>query len=193
MDDFFGWDFTNNLSLFHGQLCPNRQVQLLRLWNLIACPFSDKKQEQGSILKIIGFYVDINQGSISLTLNSIHNIIEKISTFLDSPQRKAHLQEWQQLGGHLNWVLNILPWGQPALSKLYRKTSGKIGNPFIFINTTVRSDLSWLASTIPQSIGIRFVDSGLWGDQEAKMRIYTDASLNQGLAFTFGNEGYTYQ
>ena len=25
------------------------------------------------------------------------------------------------------------------------------------------------------------------------MRIYTDASLNQGLAFTFGNKGYVYQ
>ena len=64
MDDFFGWDFANNLSLFHGQLCPNQQVQLLRLWKLIACPFNDKKQEHGSILKIIGFYVDINQAAL---------------------------------------------------------------------------------------------------------------------------------
>ena len=98
MDDFFGWDFTDNLSLFHEQLCSNWLVQLLRLWKLIACPFNDKKQEHGSILKIIGFYVDINQGSIILTPNLIHDIIEKISTFLDSPQQKAHLWEWQQLG-----------------------------------------------------------------------------------------------
>ena len=97
------------------------------------------------------------------------------------------------MGGHLNWVLNILPWGRPALSELYRKTSGKIGNPFIFINATVHSDLSWLASTIPQSIGIRFINSGLWGDQDVEMRIYTDASLSQCLAFTFGNKGYVYQ
>ena len=120
-----------------------------------------------------------------MTPNSIHDIIKKISTFLDSPQQKAHLWEWQQLGGHLNWVLNVLPWGWPALSELYRKTSGKIGNPFIFINATICSNLSWLASTIPQSIGIQFIDLGLWGDQDAEMRIYTDASHNQGLAVTF--------
>ena len=31
IDNSFGWDFADNLSLFHGQLRPNQQVQLLRL------------------------------------------------------------------------------------------------------------------------------------------------------------------
>lgn len=189
MDDFFGWDFADNLIWYHGQLRPQRQVILLRFWESISCPFEDKKQEHGSILKIIGFYVDINRGSISLSPDSIEGIINKLQSFLDSPDRKARLQEWQRLGGHLNWLLNVLPWGRPALSELYRKMSGKMGNPWIFLNATVRSDLTWLQSTIPKSIGIRFVDSGCWGDHDADIRIYTDAALSGGISFTFNNEG----
>lgn len=193
MDDFFGWDFADNLVMFHDRLRPKRQVQLLRLWDSIACPFDDKKQEHGSILKIIGFYIDIERGSISLCPESITDIISKLDNFLNSPDRKARLLDWQRLGGHLNWLLNVLPWGRPALSELYKKTSGKIGNPFIFINATVRSDLTWLTTTIPQAIGIRFIGEGCWSDVDADLQIYTDASLNNGLGFTFLNEGFVYQ
>ena len=43
MDDFFGWDFADNLLSFHGQLCPHHQIQLLLLWDGIICPYNDKK------------------------------------------------------------------------------------------------------------------------------------------------------
>ncbi|KAG7453243.1 uncharacterized protein BT62DRAFT_880346, partial [Guyanagaster necrorhizus] len=49
----------------------------------------------------------------------------------------------QYLGRYLNWVLNILPWGHPALSSLYRKMAGKTHSfTKIFINAAVREDLS---------------------------------------------------
>ncbi|KAF8868112.1 hypothetical protein CPB84DRAFT_1858486 [Gymnopilus junonius] len=83
--------------------------------------------------------------------------------------------------------------GQPALSELYHKTSDKTGNPYIFINATVHSDLSWLATIIPQSISIHFVDQGLWSDADADVTIYTDAALNDRIAYTFENKGYAYQ
>ncbi|KIK01278.1 hypothetical protein K443DRAFT_49196, partial [Laccaria amethystina LaAM-08-1] len=162
MDDFFGWDYDNNLVFYHGRLRPYRQVQLLLLWEHISCPFEDKKQDHGEVLKIIGFFVHINHGSITLTQESIDNVISKIQVFLATPDQQPHLRDWQRLGGHLNWVLNVLPWGRPALSELYRKTTGKTRNPPIFINSTIRSDLSWLADTIPKAIGVRFVDSGVW-------------------------------
>ena len=41
----------------------------------------------------------------------------------------------------------------------------------------MRESLLWLSSTIPESIGIRFVDSGIWNDDEADMCISTDAAL----------------
>ncbi|KAJ7150094.1 hypothetical protein C8R43DRAFT_838613, partial [Mycena crocata] len=89
---------------------------LLILWEAIGCPFEDEKQMHGTILKIIGFEVDINLGSISLTPSSITDIVEKIRIFLSHPGRNPILRDWQRLGGHLNWLLNVLPWGRPALS-----------------------------------------------------------------------------
>jgi hypothetical protein len=67
MDDFFGWDFADQLVFYRGRHRPRRQVQLLILWEAISCPFEDKKQDHGEQLKIIGFWVDINLGTISLT------------------------------------------------------------------------------------------------------------------------------
>ncbi|KAJ4490947.1 hypothetical protein J3R30DRAFT_3679165 [Lentinula aciculospora] len=60
MDDFFGWDFLNNLVFFRGCLHPKQQVQLLLFWDYIGCPYKDAKQDDGICLKIIGFFIDIN-------------------------------------------------------------------------------------------------------------------------------------
>ncbi|KIK66984.1 hypothetical protein GYMLUDRAFT_145806, partial [Collybiopsis luxurians FD-317 M1] len=115
MDNFFGWDLKQNLALFHGVHCPKRQIQLLVLWDYISCPYDDAKQDSGVQLKIIGFWVDIAVGSISLTPDSIQVLVTEIKKFLDSPQRQAALRTWQQLAGSLNWSLNVLPWARPAL------------------------------------------------------------------------------
>lgn len=87
MDDFFGWDFADNLILFRGQRRPRRQVQLLILWEAIGCPFDDNKQVHGPLLKIIGFYVDMNNVSISLTPSAITDVIASIDKFLSSTLR----------------------------------------------------------------------------------------------------------
>jgi hypothetical protein len=129
IDDFFGWSLANDLVYFHSHLRPCRQVELLSLWDDISCPFEDKKQDYGEVLKIIGFFVDINCGTITLSPDTITDIIIKIHSFLDTADRQPQLCDWQRLGGHLNWLLNVLPWGRPALSELYRKTSGKVRNP----------------------------------------------------------------
>jgi len=85
MDDFFGWDFTDNLLFFHGQWQPQRQVQLLILWDSILCPYEDKKQVHGETLKIIRFWVDSVYGSISLTPDTVSDILSKIKAFLEYP------------------------------------------------------------------------------------------------------------
>jgi hypothetical protein len=82
MDDFFGWDYADNLVWYRGKLRPCRQVQFLLLWESISCPFKDRKQEHGEALKIIGFWVDINAGSISLPPSTVSDIITKIDLFL---------------------------------------------------------------------------------------------------------------
>ena len=119
-----------------------------------------------------------------------------IDAFLSISSHRHPLREWQRLGGHLNWLLNVLPipWGRPALSELYQKTQGK-NKPSakFFLNATVQSDLRWLADTIPKAIGVRFLDEGLWPDLEADVTLWTDANLRDGLAFSYSNNGFVYQ
>ncbi|KAF8809907.1 hypothetical protein BYT27DRAFT_7222240 [Phlegmacium glaucopus] len=131
-------------------------VQLLLLWERILCPFEDKKQEHSNPLKIIGLWVDVNLGTISLSPDSVNKIITKINNFLSVPSRQQPLREWQRLSGHLNWLLNVLPWGRPALSELY-------------------------PDTIPKAI--RFLDKGHWPDYDADVTVWTDANLKDGLGF----------
>jgi len=75
-------------------------------------------------------------------------------------------------------MLNMLPWGWPALTELYQKISGKDqpqqGVP---INAEVIEDLGWLKMVIPQVVGIRFDKVGLWVNHEVDMVLWTDASL----------------
>ncbi|KAF5369108.1 hypothetical protein D9615_010430 [Tricholomella constricta] len=193
MDDFFCWDYAGNLVWFHGKLRPKKQVQLLLLWDAIGCPWEDKKQEHGEVLKVIGFWVDPNQGSFSLAPDTVIDIIEKIDNFLLAQWRHPPLRDWQRLGGHLNWLLNVLPWGRPALTELYRKTAGKsLPSRGIPLNAAVCADLSWLKSIIPSAIGVCFIDDGCWRVSDADMVVWTDTSTSRGLGFVFSNQGFCY-
>ena len=90
-------------------------------WDEIRCPWKFSKQEFGESLKIIGFHVNINHGSLTLTDESISNVISTTKTFLTTPGRCPSLRDWLQVGGHLNWVFNVLPLGHPALGEFYHK------------------------------------------------------------------------
>ncbi|KAF8797905.1 hypothetical protein BYT27DRAFT_7042177, partial [Phlegmacium glaucopus] len=57
------------------------QARLLMLWDEIGCPWREKKQEFGAELKIIGFYVDINHGTLTLTDDAIADIITAVRAF----------------------------------------------------------------------------------------------------------------
>ncbi|KAF5388279.1 hypothetical protein D9615_000283 [Tricholomella constricta] len=100
---------------------------------------------------------------------------------------------WQNLAGHLNWLLNVLPWGWPALTELYRKMSGKsLSSRGIPLNAAIVADLSWLKGVIPAAIGVHFIDEGLWWVDEADMVVWTDASTSKGLGFVYSNRGFCY-
>jgi hypothetical protein len=193
MDDFFSWHLASDLVMYKGIPRPRSQTRLLIFWDEIGCPWKDKKQEHGMELKIIGFYVDINRGTLTLTDESISNILSTVRTFLATPGRRPSLREWLRVGGHLNWVFNVLPLGRPALSEFYRKVAGKnLMNAGISLNADVVRNLEWLVEVIPKAIGVHFVDATHWKDHEADFVLWTDASLRLGLAFVYAGRGFTY-
>jgi hypothetical protein len=194
MDDFFSWDFPDNCIQFHNQLHPQQQIQLLLLWDFISCPYEDKKQEHGTNIKIIGFWVNSLVGSISLPPDSIQDIILKILQFINTSDCQPPLCDWWKLVGHLNWMLNILPWGRLALTELYCKTARKAHScAKIYLNATIINNLFWLATTISNSIGVRFVNAQQWDDNAADFVLWTDASGKHGLAFVFAGNDFAYQ
>ena len=193
MDDFFSWALASDLVFYKGVFRPRPQTRLLIFWDEIGCPWKDKKQEFGSELKIIGFYVDINRGSLTLTDESISEVLSVVHSFLATPGRRPSLRDWLRVGGHLNWLFNVLPLGRPALTEFYRKTAGKtIMGAGIAINADVQRNLEWLLDVIPRAIGVRFVDATYWDDSEADIVLWTDASLRLGLAFAYAGRGFTY-
>ena len=193
MDDFFSWAFASDLVLYKGVSRPRPQARLLMFWDEIGCPWKDKKQEFGTELKIIGFYVDINRGTLTLTDDSISEVLGVVRAFLATPGRRPSLREWLRVGGHLNWVFNVLPLGRPALGELYRKVAGKtFMNAGISLNADVVRNLEWLIDVIPKAIGVHFVNATHWDDSEADLVLWTDASLRLGLGFVYANRGFVY-
>lgn len=117
---------------------------------------------------------------------SVTDLVGKIDSFLATSNQTPTLHDWQHLAGHLNWLLNVLPWGCPGLTELYQKMSGKTRSfAGILINATITADLSWLKSIIPHSIGIWFVDSGLWYSPDADLVMWTDTTLKTALPYSW--------
>ena len=193
MDDFFSWAIASDLVIYKGVSRPRPQARLLMFWDEIRCPWKDKKQEFGTELKIIGFYVDINRGSLTLSDDSVSDILNVIHAFLATPGRRPSLREWLRIGSHLNWVFNVLPLGRPALGEFYRKVAGKtLMSAGIALNAEVVRNLEWLIDVIPKAIGVHFVAATHWDDDEADLILWTDASLRLGLGFVYGTQGYLY-
>ena len=193
MDDFFSWALASDLILYKGISRPRSQTRLLMFWDEIGCPWKEKKQEFGKELKIIGFYVDINRGTLTLTDETISIVLDAVRTFLATPGRRPSLREWLRIGGHLNWVFNVLPLGRPALGEFYRKIAGKNHmNAGVALNADVVRNLEWLVEVIPKAIGVHFVNATHWDDHEADFVLWSDASLRLGLAFVYAGHGFTY-
>ncbi|KAF6750012.1 hypothetical protein DFP72DRAFT_1140002, partial [Ephemerocybe angulata] len=193
MDNFFGIDFDGNVVFYQGKYRPANQVRLLEFWDAIKCPWEEKKQEHGQCLQIIGLYVEINRGAVSLSPDAVAALVAAIDTFLASPDRKAPLRVWQRLAGHINWALNVLPWGRPDLCEVYRKMAGK-SQPMasLFLNREVVEELSWFKEVLGSSLGVSFVTEGCWDDSEADTVFWTDASLRLGMVFVCNGHGYFY-
>ena len=102
MDDFFSWGSKLDFTFHKGISRPRPQAQLLMLWDKIGCPWKETKQESGIELKIIGFFVDINCGTLTLTDEAILNILAIIQHFLETLGCQPSLCKWLSVGGHLN-------------------------------------------------------------------------------------------
>lgn len=113
----------------------------------ISCPYEDKKQLQGSELKIIRFWIDVNRETITVPSSSVQDAIDTINNFIS--HQFASLHDWSHLAGYLNWILNVFPLTRPALTEMYWKMSDKKwAKGLIPLNCKVITDLSWFRDVL---------------------------------------------
>jgi hypothetical protein len=112
VDDNFSWELAHHTMLYepYQRWFPTKQARLLKLWDLLRIPHEDRKQEFGTQLKIIGYYVNAQSLEISMEQKSRDDLLEAIRSFCyNAHPRRRTLREFQRLAGWINWGLNIQP------------------------------------------------------------------------------------
>ena len=124
-------------------------------------------------MEIIGFIVDANELSISMSPESKQKLIDSLRDFvLNTPdnKRQQSLRSWLRMLGYANWALNVFPLLKPALNSSYDKTAGKsIMNQSIYINKQVRNDLLWFADSVEHLDGVQVLEAEHWSVEEADL------------------------
>ncbi|KIY52562.1 hypothetical protein FISHEDRAFT_69757 [Fistulina hepatica ATCC 64428] len=184
VDDAFSWDFTGNLVWYepYHAWYPRKQVLFLQLLDDLGIPHEKRKQEWGTSLVVIGLLVDTVTMTISMPDQSRLDLITVLRSFA-VPRQRRHLCEFQQLGGWINWALNVYPLLRPGLSTLYSKIKGK-EEPYLSIWVSVRlcHELLWIAEHLETSPGIYIMTSRVWSADDADLVVFTDASKD-GIAY----------
>lgn len=95
MDDHFSFDPLPVLSFYpsYAAFFPSLQVKLFLLWDELGIQHEMSKQLFGSSLTIIGFLVNPILMTISLPMDSIHELMAHIYSFCDNKDRQHSLWE----------------------------------------------------------------------------------------------------
>ena len=176
---------------------PLDQVELLLLWDELNIPHVKKKQIHASVIPYVGFNIDPNMMTISLTNDQWADLITKVNGFRKIGKHHS-LLDFQWLTGHINWSIPVWPLLQPCVSAMYSKIAGKIKLfTGICINKAIETELTWFISHASSSSGIFLLKSVDWGPSEISddlMVCYTDVCLT-GMAYYYPELrlGYQYQ
>jgi hypothetical protein len=195
IDDTFSVDIDDVIDFYepYGQLYPTAQVKTLRLWDEIGLPHEEEKQIWGRRLTVIGFEVDPNVMTFTMSEDKRVELLAGVREFCRIRGRRHLLHTFQQLAGWVNWSLNVYPLLKPALSHVYEKMEGK-DNPHagISVNQGIIDDLDWFSHHVNNSSGVHLLEALDWDPADADVVAFCDASL-KGLGCYFPEIGLGYQ
>jgi len=191
IDDSSGFDRSDDLLLYspYSSPFPHHQTLLLQLWDDLRIPHKRSKQIFGPVIPIIGIDVDPNAMTLSLSPARRSDLCDALQSWAFKPtnRTKPHyqLKHWQQIGGWINWALNVYPLLCPCLNNFYAKLSGSHDpSRKIWVNNAVRDDLAWAACHIEASDGVHLLRSANWDLSSADVIVYCDACLD-GMGFWY--------
>jgi hypothetical protein len=139
VDDHFSFELVDHLSFYapYNKRMPTKQANLLMLWDELGIPHEERKQVSGLVLPCIGFDVDPNRMTATLSDERKEKLMAECERFT-KPGKRRTLREFWQLQGYVNWALNVFPKLRPALCATYAKTAGKTkGHAPIRVNTDI--------------------------------------------------------
>ena len=179
----------------YGAYYPTDQTKLLQLWDELNIPHAKKKQIYGPVIPYVGFDVDPNAMTISLSDDRRAELIARVLDFSKAGKRHS-LLEFQRLAGHINWSLPVWPLLRPSLSAMYAKIAGKT-KPLadVRVNKAIETELTWFVSHASQSSGVLLLRSVAWDPNIAANDLtlcYTDACLT-GMAYYYPELALGYQ
>jgi hypothetical protein len=196
VDDNYSFEVEGDVTYYspYKKFMPTAQVSLLHLWDEINLPHDEEKQVLGPVLTCIGFDIDPNAMTITMSPDRRQALIETCEQFIKVSALRS-LHNFQSLQGHINWALNVYPKLCPALSASYTKTVGKSKpNALIRVNNDMRRELGWFIACIRESDGVHFIKSVEWSPTDGgdtTMVAYVDASgVRMGVWFLGEHVGY---
>jgi hypothetical protein len=197
VDDHFDLADENDTLWYepYKKLMPSGQVTLLQLWDELGIPHAEAKQVSGPVLRIIGFDIDPNAMTVSMSLDKRAKLVAACKPFT-VPGARLPLRDFWALEGHINWALNVYPLLRPCLSAMYEKTAGKtLPRALLRVNTAIARELSWFTAHVEASSGVHIMGAAEWTvhDQVDTLEVYTDASgIGLGVWFPSEHAGYQY-
>jgi hypothetical protein len=189
VDDNCSFEPTNNFRYYapYHRYFPSNQTKLLLLWDELNIPHENKKQIYGPVVPFLGFQVDPNAMTISISDERRAELIDKAFTFT-KPGKRFQLREFQSLAGYLNWSFAVFPLLKPSLSAIYAKMSGKTrALAPMRINTAICTEMHWFIKHVRTSNGIFLLKTVAWDpttDLAATSVVYVDACLT-GMGFWY--------
>jgi hypothetical protein len=166
---------------------PTNQTRLLLLWDELGIPHEEKKQIYGPIIPFVGFDVDPNAMTISISDSRRTELMDKVFAFA-KPGKRHSLRDFQSLAGYVNWSLAVFPLLRPSLSAVYGKMSGKSrALAPIHVNNAIYVELQWFIRHVRASNGIFMLKSVAWDPTSAPCdttNCLVDACLG-GMAFWY--------
>jgi hypothetical protein len=166
---------------------PTEQTKLLLLWDELNIPHEERKQIYGPVVPFIGFDVDPNAMTISISTDRIMELVQRIRDFARAGKRRS-LKDFESIAGYINWSLAVFPLLKPCLSALYAKIVGKTQQMApVHVNTAICNELLWFVKHAVDSSSIFLLKTVAWdstSDLSNATICYADALL-RGMAYWF--------
>jgi hypothetical protein len=186
VDDSWGCGLEGDYTFYapYQKAYPRDQTTLLLLWDELGIPHREPKQIHGPQIPIIGINVDVNELTFALTADAKNKLIDELLWWC-KPGRKEKLRRWYQVGGWVNWALNVYPRLRPALNHFYPKLKGRRDSTsLLWVNNHIRDDFGWAVRILRQSAGVHLLRSISWDTTDATWTIYCDACPD-GMGFWY--------